>query len=100
MPIELRDPKTVEEKQIADSFRNAAHQGAFWKGFAAFHRGSRREENDYTDKRGNRDMITFSRSYRRFWTDGWDYASRGGKTFWVYIPRNRSRKSASVLSPA
>jgi hypothetical protein len=59
--------------------RNRAFQGAFKKGYLAFHDGKRLEENPYPDWRTYRGSVTYSRAFWRCWRAGFERAERDSK---------------------
>ena len=53
---------------------NRAHLGAYRKGWRAYFDGKMQHECPYQDKRGRRNMVSWSRSFIWAWNDGWTAA--------------------------
>ena len=60
--------------------KNRAFKSAWWSGVYAFRTGKAITECPYSDLRGGRNgyIITWSRAFRRFWTQGYRDAEKIG----------------------
>jgi ribosome modulation factor len=62
-------------KEDADRL-DRAHRGAYYKGRAARHAGKTLDDCPYQDKRRFSGGLTYSRSFRKVWAEGWEAADR------------------------
>lgn len=58
----------TDEQILSSGYQNRSLAGAFWKGHQAAVAG--RGECPYTDRRGKRGKVTWSRAYRNAWMAG------------------------------
>lgn len=73
MPDVLGSETSIAEAATEAGWRNAAHVGAFRKGWLAKLEG-RPNASPYRDHRTYRGGVTFSRSFEKAWKEGFDAA--------------------------
>jgi hypothetical protein len=80
----------TDDQVRASGYRNRSLAGAFWKGHVAAVQG--RGECPYSDLRGKRGKVTWSRAYRNAWMAG---HARGRAEL-----RNGTAKAGSLFAAA
>ncbi len=67
-------------EELVPNTRNKAFKSAWWRGVYAYRNGDRSTSCPYEDLRGGRNghIITWSRSFRRFWMKGYRDAEKIG----------------------